>query len=128
VSVLRGQLQGGILGGEILREEGDLAGAISAQETAVSWEDQLRYDEPEPLNFTARHWLGATLLEAGRPADAEAVYRASLVDHPNNGWSLLGLEQALRAQARDAEADEVHAQFEGAWARADHWIQTSRYE
>jgi tetratricopeptide (TPR) repeat protein len=119
---------GGILEGEILREEGDLAGAISAQETAVSWEDQLRYDEPEPLNFTARHWLGATLLEAGRPADAEAVYRASLVDHPNNGWSLLGLEQALRAQARDAEADEVHAQFEGAWARADHWIQTSRYQ
>lgn len=119
---------GGILGGEILREEGDLAGAISAQETAVSWEDQLRYDEPEPLNFTARHWLGATLLEAGRPADAEAVYRASLVDHPNNGWSLLGLEQALRAQARDVEADEVHAQFEGAWARADHWIQTSRYQ
>jgi hypothetical protein len=68
------------------------------------------------------------LLEAGRPADAEAVYRASLVDHPNNGWSLLGLEQALRAQARDVEADEVHAQFEGAWARADHWIQTSRYQ
>jgi len=119
---------GGILEGEILREEGDLAGAISAQETAVSWEDQLRYDEPEPLNFTARHWLGATLLEAGRATEAEAVYRASLVDHPNNGWSLLGLEQALRAQARDAEADEVHAQFEGAWARADHWIQTSRYE
>jgi tetratricopeptide (TPR) repeat protein len=119
---------GGILGGEILREEGDLAGAISAQETAVSWEDQLRYDEPEPLNFTARHWLGATLLEAGRATEAEAVYRASLVDHPNNGWSLLGLEQALRAQARDVEADEVHAQFEGAWARADHWIQTSRYQ
>jgi tetratricopeptide (TPR) repeat protein len=119
---------GGILEGEILREEGDLAGAISAQETAVSWEDQLRYDEPEPLNFTARHWLGATLLEAGRATEAEAVYRASLVDHPNNGWSLLGLEQALRAQARDVEADEVHAQFEGAWARADHWIQTSRYQ
>lgn len=119
---------GGILEGEILREEGDLSGAIVAQETAVSWEDQLRYDEPEPLNFTARHWLGATLLEAGRATEAEAVYRASLVDHPNNGWSLLGLEQALRAQARDAEADDVHAQFEGAWARADHWIQTSRYE
>lgn len=118
----------GILEGEILREEGDLTAAIAAQQAAVVWEDQLRYDEPEPLNFTARHWLGATLLEAGRPADAESVYRASLEDHPNNGWSLRGLKLALQAQGRDDEADLVHAQFEGAWARADHWIQTSRYE
>lgn len=118
----------GILDGEILREAGDLDGAVAAQEKAVEWEDQLRYDEPEPLNFTARHWLGATLLEAGRPVDAEAVYRASLEDHPNNGWSLLGLEQALRAQGRTPEADEARARFSGAWARADHWIRASRYE
>jgi tetratricopeptide (TPR) repeat protein len=118
---------GGILEGEILRSEGDLAGAVAVLEEAVEVEDGLRYDEPEPLNFTARHWLGAVLLEAGRPADAEAVYRASLKDHPNNGWSLLGLEQALRAQGRSAEADEVHAEFGDAWARADHWIQASRY-
>ncbi|GMV04383.1 MAG: hypothetical protein AMXMBFR53_06640 [Gemmatimonadota bacterium] len=119
---------GGILEGEILRDEGDLAGAVAAQEKAVEWEDQLRYDEPEPLNFTARHWLGATLLEAGRASEAEAVYRASLEDHPNNGWSLFGLEQALRAQGRTHEADAAHAAFEGAWARADHWIRASRYE
>lgn len=118
----------GILDGEILREAGDLDGAVAAQEKAVAWEDQLRYDEPEPLNFTARHWLGATLLEAGRPGDAQSVYQASLEDHPNNGWSLLGLEQALRAQGRDAEADAVRDRFTGAWARADHWIRASRYE
>ena len=119
---------GGILEGEVLRAEGDVDGAIAAQEAAVMWEDQLRYDEPEPLNFTARHWLGATLLEAGRPAEAEAVYRASLEDHPNNGWSLYGLEKALRAQGKLAEADATHRAFEGAWARADHWIRGSRYE
>ncbi|HKJ02552.1 MAG TPA: hypothetical protein VJ997_08860 [Longimicrobiales bacterium] len=118
----------GILEGEILREEGDLAGAVAAHEHAVLLEDSLTYDEPEPLNFTARHWLGATLLEAGRAAEAEAVYRASLVDHPRNGWSLLGLEQALRAQGRDAEADSAHERFDGAWARADHWITASRYD
>jgi tetratricopeptide (TPR) repeat protein len=118
----------GILEGEILREEGDLVGAVAAQEHAVLLEDSLVYDEPEPLNFTARHWLGATLLEAGRADDAEEVYRASLVDHPRNGWSLFGLEQALRAQGRDAEADRAHVEFEEAWARADHWIRASRYE
>jgi tetratricopeptide (TPR) repeat protein len=118
----------GILEGEILRDEGDLAGAIAAQEHAVVLEDSLTYDEPEPLNFTARHWLGATLLEAGRAADAQAVYEASLEDHPHNGWSLFGLEQALRAQGKEAEADLAHVELEAAWARADHWIRASRYE
>lgn len=117
----------GILEGEVLRAEGDLSGAVRAQADAVALEDTFGYDEPEPLNFTARHWLGATLLEAGRPAEAEAVYRASLDDHPHNGWSLLGLEQALRAQDRAAEAATVHAAFEVAWARADHWITASRF-
>jgi len=117
----------GILDGEILRDEGDLDGAVRAQAEAVALEDAFGYDEPEPLNFTARHWLGATLLEAGRPAEAEAVYRASLDDHPHNGWSLFGLEQALRGQGRDAEADAARAEFDAAWARADHWITASRF-
>jgi tetratricopeptide (TPR) repeat protein len=117
----------GILEGEILYADGDVDGAIRAQREAVEIEDTFGYDEPEPLNFSARHWLGATLLEAGHPREAEAVYRASLEDHPHNGWSLLGLEQALRAQDRDGEADEAHGAFELAWARADHWIEASRF-
>lgn len=118
---------GGILEGELLREQGRLDEAVSVLETAVEIEDGLRYDEPEPLNFTARHWLGAVLLEAERWDRAEAVYRASLEDHPRNGWSLYGLEEALRAQGRNDEADGVHQEFASAWARADHWIQSSRY-
>jgi len=118
---------GGILEGEILREEDDLDAAIVALERSVELEDGLRYDEPEPLNFSARHWLGAALLEAERPTDAEAVYRAALDDHPHNGWSLFGLEQALRAQKRTAEADEALAAFETEWADADTWIRSSRF-
>jgi len=118
---------GGILEAEILREEGDLGAAIGLLEKAVEIEDGLRYDEPEPLNFSARHWLGAALLEAERPADAEGVYRAALADHPNNGWSLFGLERALRAQDRTDEADEVLRAFQKEWASADVWIRASRF-
>ncbi len=118
---------GGILEAELLRADGHLTEAIAVLERAVETEDGLRYDEPEPLNFTARHWLGAILLEDERWQTAEEVYRASLEDHPNNGWSLYGLEEALRAQGRTGDADAVHAQFERAWGRADHWIQSSRY-
>ncbi len=117
----------GILGGEILREEGRTAEAIAMFERAVEIEDGLRYDEPEPLNFSARDWLGAILLEADRPVEAEAVYRAAIEDHPFNGWSLFGLEQALRAQGKVGEAEEIAKVFEASWARADVWIRSSRF-
>ena len=114
-----------ILEGEILLVEGDYQAAISAFEQAVVLEDALGYDEPEPLPFAARHWLGAALLEAERHADAERVYREELADHPNNGWSLYGLKLALEKQDRqDAEVDE---QFEESWARSDTWITSSRF-
>ena len=118
---------GGILGGEILREEGRTADAIASFERAVEIEDGLRYDEPEPLNFSIRDWLGAILLESDRPAEAEAVYRAAIEDHPFNGWSLFGLEQALRAQGKVGEAEKTAKVFEASWARADVWIRSSRF-
>ena len=120
-------ITGGILRAELLRGDGRIEDAIRTLEECVRIEDALRYDEPEPLNFSARHWLGALLLEAGRPLDAERVYRAELEDHPTNGWSLLGLEQALRAQARGPDAEAAHAAFRTAWARADTWIRSSRF-
>lgn len=118
---------GGILRGELLRHDGRAEEGIVALERAVIIEDGLRYDEPEPLNFSARDWLGAALLEAGRAGDAERVYREALVDHPHNGWALLGLEQALGAQGDAAGAAGVHREFEEAWARSDTWIRASRF-
>ena len=91
---------GGILEGEIALGGADRVAAISAFERAVAIEDALVWDEPEPLPFSARHWLGAALIEAGRPADAETVYREDLKRHPKNGWALLGLSQALAAQKK----------------------------
>jgi hypothetical protein len=113
---------GGILEGAILREGGDVEGAIDVLEAAVEIEDGLRYDEPEPLNFSARHWLGDALHEAGRYADAARVFRAELDDHPHNGWSLFGLERALRAMGDEAEADRVHEEFLEAWGRSDTYL------
>jgi tetratricopeptide (TPR) repeat protein len=118
-------LLAGILEGEILWKEKDLSGAITAFERAVQLDDELEYDEPEPLPFAARHWLGAALVEAKRFPDAEKVYRDDLEEHPHNGWSLLGLQQALKGQGKsDAEVDK---DFAASWARADHWVRTSRF-
>ena len=115
----------GILEGELLRERGDLGAAVTAFENAVTLEDSLGYDEPEPLPFAARHWLGAALLELERYADAERVYREETQDHPHNGWSLSGLQIAIEAQGRTDEA--VDTDLEQSWARADIWLRASRF-
>jgi len=116
---------GYILAGEILSAKGQLDAAISAFEQAAKVEDAMSYDEPEPLPFAARHWLGAALLEAGRAADAEQAYRQELADHPHNGWSLFGLKAALAAQGKsDPEVDQ---DFADSWARADVWITASKF-
>jgi tetratricopeptide (TPR) repeat protein len=114
-----------ILEGELKRASGDLPGAIAQFERAVALDDGLAYDEPEPIPFAARHWLGAALLEAKRFEDAERVYRAELEDHPKNGWSLMGLKQALAG--RGAPTAGVDAELAASWARADTWIRASRF-
>jgi tetratricopeptide (TPR) repeat protein len=120
-------ITGDILRGEMLRAEGKLDEAITMFERAVVTHDGLRYDEPEPLNFSARHWLGAALLEVERYADAERVYQAALEQHPDNGWSYFGLEKALRAQGKNAEADAAKANFDRVWSRSDVFITSSRF-
>ena len=56
-----------ILEGEIHRNAEDLERSIRAFEAAVAQEDALMYDEPEPLPFAARHWLGAAPARGGPP-------------------------------------------------------------
>lgn len=116
---------GNILEGEIARYVGDKKTALAKFEEAVKWDDQIEYDEPEPLPFDARHWLGAMQLEMGLAAEAEATYRKELEEHEHNGWSLLGLKQALEAQGKPSA--DVAKQLEKAWARTDTWIRASRF-
>ena len=85
----------------------------------------MTYDEPEPLPFSARHWLGAALIEAKDYASAERVYREELQKHPHNGWSLFGLRAALEGQGKPSS--EVEKEFEASWARSDTWIRASRF-
>jgi tetratricopeptide (TPR) repeat protein len=86
---------------------------------AVAKEDQLAYDEPSDAFFPTRHILGAALMEAGKAAEAEAVYREDLRHNPDNGWALLGLQASLEAQGKSAEAADAGRRFEEAWTRAD---------
>ena len=55
------------------------------------------------------------------------MYREDLKRFPSNGWSLKGLELALRAQGKTQEADQVAASFQKAWTEADVKLEASRF-
>jgi len=114
------------LGGEIAARRGRTDEAVKHLEEAVRLEDRLPYTEPPAWWRPTRQVLGATLLEAGRPVEAEAVYREDLRRNPENGWSLLGLARSLR-ERDPAAASAVDARFRTAWARADVQPQSSRF-
>jgi len=116
-----------VLAGELAARRKEYDKAIAHLERAVRLEDSLFYTEPEEWHYPARQALGAVLLEAGRAREAETVYWDDLRRHAENGWSLYGLAQALRAQDKKAEADAVQARFDKAWSRADVKLSSSRF-
>jgi tetratricopeptide (TPR) repeat protein len=116
-----------VLAGEIAAARGDYASAIAHLERAVRLEDSLVYTEPSEFHYPPRHALGAILLEAGRPAEAETVYWEDLRRNKENGWALFGLLQALRAQQKVDEAALIEARFSKAWTRADVTLTASRF-
>jgi tetratricopeptide (TPR) repeat protein len=101
--------------------------AVKLLRDAVTREDKLSYDEPSDWFFPVRHLLGAQLLKAGKPADAEAVYREDLRQHPENGWALYGLGEALKAQNKKAEAAIIQKRFQSAWKNADITLKASAF-
>jgi tetratricopeptide (TPR) repeat protein len=113
------------IAGEIALQREDWDTAAEMLERAVVVEDELSYGEPPQWLQPTRHTLGAVYLKAGRPADAERVYREDLAKWRGNGWSLYGLSRALDAQGRPEEASLVRAEHHAAWAEADAPTTTS---
>jgi cytochrome c-type biogenesis protein CcmH/NrfG len=77
------------------------------------------YDEPPVWFYPIRESLGAALLQSGRPADAEQVFREDLARHPRNARSLFGLRESLMRQNKTSDAAWVDSQFKEAWKDAD---------
>ncbi|MDH7452873.1 tetratricopeptide repeat protein [Luteimonas composti] len=110
---------------ELAATRGQYDEAVAALEEAVAIEGSIPYDEPPGLHAPVRQTLGAILLQAGRAADAEAVYREELRRNPGNGWSQFGLARSLEAQGKP-DAAEAMAAFKATWAQPETVLQSSR--
>jgi len=102
-----------------LAKEDKFGEAVAKLGEAVKLEDKLVYDEQPDWIQHGRHTLGAVLLRAGRAAEAEVVYGEDLRVYPENGWSLMGLRDALEAQVKLTEAAAVGKRFRKQWAKGD---------
>jgi len=113
--------------GELEYRRGNYEKAFDLLRTSVARDVALKYDEPWGWMMPVAHSLGALLAEQGRYDEAEAVYRADLKIHPDNGWALLGLAECLQKTGRADEARTVDARFKSAWSRSDIVIHASCY-
>ncbi|MEJ2009238.1 MAG: hypothetical protein P8Z30_13970, partial [Acidobacteriota bacterium] len=116
-----------VLAGEIAGRQRNYDKAISQLTLAVLLQDGLPYTEPPDWYYPVRQSLGAVLLEAEYPAEAETVYWEDLKRNPENGWSLFGLAQSLKAQGKNEQAAEIEMRFQRAWERADVTLVASRF-
>lgn len=116
-----------VLAGEIAAAKGEYPAAIGHLRRAVQIEDSLVYEEPQSWYAPTRLTLGAILLEAGRPREAEQAFREDLAKYPRNAWALFGLKQALADQGRTEEAAEAAAEFDRQWKLADVTLTSARF-
>jgi tetratricopeptide (TPR) repeat protein len=123
-----------MLAGEIAYRRGEHDAAFAHLRAAAALEDSLPYDEPWGWMQPVRHALGALLLEQGRVAEAEIVYREDLglggtlpraQIHPDNLWALRGLVDCLQRRGEHAEAALLRQRVEFAAARADQTVSVS---
>jgi len=116
-----------VLAGEICLAEKKYDEAVRWLEKGVAEEDGMIYREPRDWPIPVRHYLGACLLQAGKSAEAEKIYREDLVYNPGNGWTLKGLYQSLIKEDKIKEAEKYRSEYVQAFSKAEEAPPASVY-
>jgi tetratricopeptide (TPR) repeat protein len=104
-----------VIDGRAAQAEGDHDVAAAAFRDAAAIQDRLPYTEPPYWYYPVRQSLGAVLLQAGKPLEAEGMFREALRQYPNGAWALYGLKEAQTAQGDTAAAAVTQRQLDALW-------------
>ena len=110
--------------GRVAQANRSFGHALGFFSEAARLQQTVIYAEPPYWYYPAEQSVGSAYLEMGVPEEAARAFRAALVKHPNNAWSLYGLMLAQR-DAGDPAAKETEALFENA-SRSQQEIPVNR--
>ena len=100
-------------------------GALEEMKKAVYIQYTLPYFEPPMWLTNIGSCLGQLYLDYKMYEQAEKVFRFDLINYPENGWSLKGLQLALEKQGKSKEAKIIESKFREEWKHADAEIKSA---
>ena len=95
--------------------EDDQTAAVALLRKAADAQDTIPYMEPPYWYYPVRQSLGAALLEAGHPEEAEKEFRAALERERSSAWVLYGLKEAAKAKGDAAAEQKAAEELAKAW-------------
>ena len=113
--------------GRIAKSEGDFETAIKRFIAGAQLQDSINYMEPPYWYYPVRQSLGAAYLANGRVEDAVQAFKSSLIEAPNNAWSLYGLQKAYEAKGDSAAAEHTGGLLQKAWIAHSAGLDMNRF-
>ena len=99
--------------------------AVEALVAAAGAEEQLPFEFGPPfIEKPSYELLGEVLLAVNEPKEARRAFEKALARTPERTASLVGLMNAAERMGDRKKADEVRAQLQTIWRRADHPMST----
>ena len=104
----------------------DMDESIFYWNKSVTIQDNFNYFEPPLWPINLKSCYGQILVDTGNYSDAITIYNQDLEKHPENGWSLFGLLNALKlSNGNQNEINIIQKQFDNAWKYSDITLNVS---
>jgi tetratricopeptide (TPR) repeat protein len=116
----------GVVLARIAQAEGDNTKAIDHWRKAAEAEDTIPYMEPPFWYYPVRQSLGAALLKAGKPEEAEKEFNAALEHVRGSAWALYGIEQAAKSKGDTAAQSKAAAELAKTWLGTPGFLNLER--
>ncbi len=114
-----------LLAGSIAQKLNKMDQAEEKFELAVYTEEHMVYDEPRDWMLNPGPFYGNALFQMGKFTEAKAAFEKDLSNNKENGWSLFGVYQVLKAEKKNSEMLRLWSRYKKAFSQADIQLSTA---